>query len=361
MYGGSHSHVCNISCSQKPWKHNVSLLLVLVTKLLAISPLLLLAPCEHVERAEGDEQCDGRASADEDYTNPCKDLIHVVWAGHQGKSVALGDLPLRTARASQAGQIVVHQEVARLAKEEQGQTQSVNGEGARLRRGAERRIDLGSGHGTCHRPVEEGISEHVPYRHCGRGELVYESGLELPLDKVGHYTAESKLLAEAQWSIQGVRLGHEVLDERVHGRVEVGSQAEEERVEEQRAEVLDQEDGAPGELGPEILDEKLRVLERGEGGLAVLQGLLRRGIVEADAVVVGQADLASDGDLGIFNGCVGRQLEGGRQTLDGLLGSYFVVVRLRWGAREDQLSSYSADSTARIGPPSWMLRRLRQA
>lgn len=212
-----------VNCLQQPGKHNVSLLLVLVTKVLAVSSLFLLAPGEHIEGADRDEQCDGWTPADEDHTDPGKNFVHVVRAGHDSETVTIGDLSLSTARAPQARQIVVHQEVARLAKEEQRKAQSVNREGGRLRGRTERCVHLSRSQRPRNCPVEKRVSEDVPYGH-GRGrELVYKGGLQLSLDEVCHDAAEGELLAQAQRAIKGIGLWHEVLDERIDGRVEIAS------------------------------------------------------------------------------------------------------------------------------------------
>lgn len=292
----------SLSCLQKTRQHHESLLLVLVAELLAVSSLLALAPAEHVHGANGDEEGDRGTSADKDHANPGNHLKHVVGAGDELEAVAVGDLALGAAGAAQGRQVGVDAEVGDLAKEEEGQAEGVNGEVVGLGGPAKGGVDLEAGLEAGDGPVEEGVAEDVPDGH-GRGrELVDKHGLVLALEEVEGDAGKGELLVPAQGPVKSVGLGHVVLEVRVHGRVEVAAHGEEERVEEQRAQVLDDEDGAPAELGAEVLDQQLRVGEGGQDGLAVLQGLLGRRVEQTDAVVVGQTDLFGDNGLGIFDG-----------------------------------------------------------
>lgn len=56
--------------------------------------------------------------------------------------------------------------------------------------------------------------------------------------------------------------------------------------------------------------------------LAVFEGPLGLGIEQTNAVMVLQAHGLCDQDLDILNGGVGRELDLGRELLDGLLGGY---------------------------------------
>jgi hypothetical protein len=304
---------------QQTRKHDVSLLLVLVAKLLAIGALLAHTPGVHVRAANGNEQCDRRATADENHADPGQDLKRVVGARHQAETQTLGDLALGTAGAAKRGQVLVDQEVASLAKDKQGQANSVDSQVLGLRRGREGGVDLDGGQNTRDRPVEEGVAEHVPHGHRARRESVHERGLVLPLGEVNHDAGERELLRHGERT-GGVGRGHEALDVRVDGGIDVGAQAQRQGVEDQGAQVLDHEDGAPGQLRAEVLDEQLLVLEVAQQRLPVLQRLLGRRVEEADLVVVRDARLAGDGYLGVFDRCIFGELERRREALDGLFG-----------------------------------------
>lgn len=89
-------------------------------------------------------------------------------------------------------------------------------------------------------------------------------------------------------------------------------------MEEQRTEVLNQEDGAPSQLGAQVFDEELVELQVAQQRLAVLQGLVGGRVEEANAVVVADAGLAGDGDLDVVDIGSGGQVERRGKSLDGL-------------------------------------------
>jgi hypothetical protein len=161
---------------------------------------------------------------------------------------------------------------------------------------------------------------------------VDEEGLNLALEEVAGEEGEAEPLS----------LGHGL----VAIGVEEGAQGEDGKVQDDGAGILDDEDGAPGDLGAwreevslagmdgfirrtsrtQIFDEELAGGNDGSLGanlgLAVLQGLLSLGVEDSDAVVVANASLARNEDLDLLNGGLGRDIERGRELLDGLLGRW---------------------------------------
>lgn len=81
-----------------------------------------------------------------------------------------------------------------------------------------------------------GVLEDVQERHGGQGEAVDEERLELALEEVQHNHPKG----------QGLQ-GRGALVEGGQG-VDVRAEVVEERVDEERAEVFDDEDGTPGDL-----------------------------------------------------------------------------------------------------------------
>lgn len=145
----------------------------------------------------------------------------------------MGDLALSAARRSQAREIQVHQRVANLAKQVEHSAGGVN---KRLVRGGSQRpgavVDGPGAQGAGKGPVEEAVLEDVARGHGVCGELVDEERLNLALDKVRHDHAEAEPLRGG------------------HGRVleEVRPGGDGEAVEEDGAEIFDDEDGSPGDL-----------------------------------------------------------------------------------------------------------------
>ena len=318
-------------------KHDVALPLVLVAKLGTVGALLALGPDVHLRGADGDEEGDGPAPARQYHARPREDLIHVVGAGHDGEAVAVGDLPLGAAGAAQRREVAVHEGVAGLAEEVEGGAEGV--EGGRVGRGRERRgpVNLRRAQQARDGPVEEAVLEDVGPGHGAGRELVHEERLELALDEVRHDHAEREPL----------RLGQ------LRGRVgeDVGAGGDDGRVDEEGAEVLDDEDGPPGDLvacismlasdtkhqisntppsrmprrRTQVLDEDLAsrndALRINDASLAVLQRFLGGWVVDTDPVVVAEARGLGDDLLDILDGQVIRDLDQLREVPDRLLGS----------------------------------------
>lgn len=230
-----HSQLRSERDLQKARQHDESLLLVAVTKLLAVGALLALGPVEHLRSANGDEESNGPVTADEDDTHPRQHLEHVVGAGHEAEAIAHGDLALGAASGAERRQISVDEGVASLTKQVQCGTESINdgdvglgGEG----RGA---VDEVGAQGAGDGPVEEAVLEDVEEGHGVGGELVDEERLVLALDKVQHNHAEREPLGLRHVAISVL--------------VQVGASGDDGGVDEDRAEVLDDEDSLPANLG----------------------------------------------------------------------------------------------------------------
>lgn len=216
--------------SQKTREDDISLLLVVVAKLLAVRTLLALAPGEHLRGANGDEEGDAPVSAGDDHAKPRDDLKHVVGAGHELEAVADGDLALGAASGSQASQVSVDGGVAQLAKEVDDEAEDVHGgdvgpgsEGARV-------VEAVGAEAARDDPVEEAVLEDVLDGHGVCRELVDEEGLVLALEEVKYDHVEREPL--------GRRHGTGVA-------VQVGAGENGSGVDEDGANVLDDEDGPP--------------------------------------------------------------------------------------------------------------------
>lgn len=133
--------------------------------------------------------------------------------------------------------------------------------------------------------------------------------LELALKKVRQDQAKAEPLCVGHW--------------RVAAGEDVGAGRDDSGVDEDRAKVLDEENGAPGNLGAEVLDEQLAGVrdarDVGDESLAVLDRLLGGRVEEANAVKVTNSGLLSDGLFHILDGRPRGQLDAGGKTLDGLL------------------------------------------
>jgi hypothetical protein len=108
------------------------------------------------------------------------------------------------------------------------------------------------------------------------------------------------------------------------GGVDVGTErvGEQER-EEERPGVLDEVDGAPGDLRAEVFDvDGAGGLDAGDGGEvrgAVFDDAFGRRVDDGDAVVVAGARAARNDALGLVDGCAGADLDVGGEVADGFL------------------------------------------
>ena len=86
-------------------------------------------------------------------------------------------------------------------------------------------------------PVEGAVFEDVAGRHGAGGELMHEEGFELALDEVRDEHGEGEPLGVGEGRGRGDAF------------VEVGTGEDDGYVEEDGAEVFEEEDGLPGDLG----------------------------------------------------------------------------------------------------------------
>jgi hypothetical protein len=331
--GGPKTAVVVTRESEEAGDEGELLLLVGLGELLAVGALLALGPVEHGVGADGKEDDGAPAATGDDDADPGDDLEHVVGAGDEAGAVALGDAPLGAAGGAQTGEVEVDDGVGDLAEEvDEDADEGGGGAVLGLCRGGPGGVDLPGAQESGQGPVVGRVLEDVAGGHGGGGELVDEEGLDLALEEVAGEEGEAEPLG----------LGHGL----VAVGVEEGAQGEDGEVQDDGAGVLDDEDGAPGDLGAwreevsladmeglirrtsrtQILDEELAGGNNGglgaNLGLAVLQGLLGLGVEDSDAVVVANASLARNEDLDLLNGGLGRDIERGRELLDGLLGRW---------------------------------------
>lgn len=212
-----------------------ALLLVLVAKLLAIGCLLVLGPEVHLSSANQDEKRHAPVAAGDDNANPGKNLVHVVGAGHQGEAIAVGNLAFGATSGAERGEVEMDHGVADFTKEVESDTSVVNK--WFISTGCKRAgvIDGESAEQARESPVESAVLEDVPDRHGVGGELVDKHSLNLALNKVRNDHVERKPLCSRQW--------------RVTTRINVGAGGQNSQMEEDRAEIFEDEDASPGDLG----------------------------------------------------------------------------------------------------------------
>lgn len=233
----------------KTGKHGVALGLVAIAELLAKSSLLAAGPAAHVESTGSNEDNDSKAAADQDDTNPSEDLEHIVGAGDQVAANAVGDTALSAARLAEAGQVLVNDPVADLADGEEADAKVVEkNKVVAVGRGAGA-VDVDGAHEAGEEPVEGRVAEDVEGGHGVGRELVDEHGLVLALEEVEVEEGEEEPL-----DLRHGRLGLVLVGPRAEA-VDVGAEQRDEDVEEDGAEVLDHEDGAPGDLGACLFQE----------------------------------------------------------------------------------------------------------
>lgn len=138
--------------------------------------------------------------------------------------------------------MLVYCKVGRLAAKEQRNAHIIQQSQLGTRGERARRVDEVGGHEASSDPVEDAVLDNVEGRHGGSGEAVQESGLELALDKMADKHVETDLLDDGEWDLVSVF---------VKVRVDLGklgAHGVEEGVEEDRTEVFNEVDGAPGDL-----------------------------------------------------------------------------------------------------------------
>lgn len=223
----------------KPRQESVPLLLVLVAKVVSQRPFLIPRPAGHVRHADTDEQHDSPFPRNKNNTNPRDDLEHVVGTCDQAASNTRRDALLCAARLAKASQVLVHYKVGRLASKEQRNAHIVQQSQLGTRGERARRVDEVGGHEASGDPVEDAVLDNVEGGHGGSGEAVQEGGLKLALDEMADKHVETDLLDNSKWDLVGVFVKVRV------DLGELGAHGVEKGVEENRAEVFDEVDGAP--------------------------------------------------------------------------------------------------------------------
>jgi hypothetical protein len=220
---------------QESGQQDISLLLVAVAKLLAVCTLLAPGPVVHLRSTNGNEEGNTPVSADNNDTDPCENLEHVVGASDETEAIADGDLALSAAAGSQGRQVPVNKSVTTLGEEIQGGANGINDGLVGLGGKGRGAVDDVGAEGTGKDPVEEAVLEDVAHGHGVGGELVDKERLILALEEVQHDQAKCEPLG-----LRHVAVGV---------FVEVWTAGDGGEVEEDRAEVFDDEDGSPCNLG----------------------------------------------------------------------------------------------------------------
>lgn len=114
-------------------QNSIPLALILVAKLLAISPLLLPCPDTHLPYREGNEDDSAQAPIDQGNADPRNRLEHVVRAGDDAETKTLRNAAVSGAWPTQVHQGNVRAEIADLTNREQSKTQ-VGDQGVRRTR-----------------------------------------------------------------------------------------------------------------------------------------------------------------------------------------------------------------------------------
>jgi hypothetical protein len=230
--------------SSKSREDNRALLLVLVTKLLAVALLLLPSPAPHLKTTNPDKEQHAQVQlTDKENTQPSKDFKEVVRASDSTEPKSRRNATLSGTRAAQVTQNVVRIQIGDLTEDEERQT-SVHkshvggGTGSSRVRSEDPVGDVETGQ----HPVVGAVLDDVAGGHGGAAEAVHEDCLVLALQEVQGQQAADEELYVGEGGESGERL--------VEGEVQQRSEGEEEEGWDQEgAEVFDDEDGAPGDLG----------------------------------------------------------------------------------------------------------------
>lgn len=147
----------------------------------------------------------------------------------------MGDLTLSAASGSERGEVQVNSGVANFTKEVESKAGIVN---KRLISMSCKRAGIVDGEGADEAregPVEGTVLEDVSDGHRVGRELVDKEGFDLALNKVGNNHVERKPLRRGQWCVAT--------------GVDVGADSQNSEVDEDRAEVFENEDASPRDLG----------------------------------------------------------------------------------------------------------------
>jgi hypothetical protein len=242
-----------------------ALLLVSATELLTVSTLLLLGPNSHLSSSNRQEENSREVTTGKNGdSSPGHGLEQVVGTGNQVESVSTGNGALGGSAGTEVTESDVGKVVGELGEEEQSDGSVENSlVGSRIKSlGPPRsRHDTGGNVQPVgqvesgENPVVSAVLEDVESGHGGGGEAVDKDGLILALQEVQEDQGANELLSLG-------RRGDDTGGGRVDGSGQVAhgvpggsgvevrtERSEEERVDQKGSEVLDEEDGAPGNLG----------------------------------------------------------------------------------------------------------------
>lgn len=242
-----------------------ALLLVSTTELLTVPALLLLGPNSHLSSSNRQEENSRKVTTGKNGdSSPGHGLEQVVGAGNQVESVSAGNGTLGGSTGTEVTESDVGEVVGELGEEEQSDgsvENSLVGSGLKSLGPPRSRHDTGGNVQPVgqveprENPVVSAVLEDIESGHGGRGEAVDKDGLILALQEVEEDQGANELLSLGRW-------GNDAGGSRVDGSGEVAhgvesgggvevrtERSEEKRVDEKGSEVLDEEDGAPGNLG----------------------------------------------------------------------------------------------------------------
>ncbi len=288
--------------SQK-WSQWILVRAVSTSKLLSVSLLADNSPLMHHEPGNTDEENGGERAGNHKDTDPSNDLEEVVWAGNPVEAESLWNTTGSSSLWSKVGENDVGVKVGKLAVDVSSETaidEPLNRRRKISQVGGSSRVwsedPVGDVEASQH-PVVERVAENVGSWHCGSRELVDEDGLQLALDEVQEHHPDAHDLNIAQrllWCAEDGRWV-DVWAERTG----------EESDQEEWAGVLDEVNGAPGDLWPEILN-----VNGGLGGDTSLGCEKRRAVLDnglglwvdnGEAVVVAGACGLSQELLGLLD------------------------------------------------------------
>lgn len=216
-------------------------MLVLVTKFLAVTALLLGSPAGHLPTTDGNEEQNAPAQAtDKVDANPGEDLEQIVGAGHQTESETRWDTPFSGTCTTQVAQHQVGVQVGQLRKGKECNPPvkklRVHFVDCCLRIRAE---DPVCNVEACQDPVVCAVLENVAGRHGGIAEAVDEDRFKFTFQEVdGQKSANQELDIG--------RLGERLVEVVVN---EWPKRKEEERGDQEGTKVFNDEHSSPSNLG----------------------------------------------------------------------------------------------------------------
>lgn len=317
-----------LSCLEQERNHYLSVSRVPVAKLPLVSSVLLDGPDVHLAETNGGEDVGGPVAAHEGNGDPADHLEEVVGARHKVEAVAKGDLVVLGAVVTQRGQVEVGPEVGGFSPQPQGGHEVEEQGGSLKEAGGEeeplpqRSLGRRKGGGGVdeegeveagNEPVIAGVLEQVEQRHGGGGELVDVDGLDFSLEEMQHAQSEHQLLGKRVLKALSVE---ELLAKENDGVGQKGTQ------------VLENEDGSPGDLRAQVLYKDHRRVGKeivADSVLGLEHNVLLLGAGSSSILLIGHSksnssfgQLGGSAQFGHHRGhrVLGGHLEVGGQTLE---------------------------------------------